>query len=77
MGGTGTQESSVRRLRGAPASVVDRQRPDSNLRGVAPWQIMRVRSYGSEVKPFGKEMRWGKITIWSGRSTSKRTPYTR
>eukprot|EP00965_Chrysotila_dentata_P107510 3551711-Pleurochrysis_carterae.AAC.2 len=33
---TRTPESSVRRLRGAPASVVDRQRSGSNLRGVAP-----------------------------------------
>eukprot|EP00965_Chrysotila_dentata_P085587 2823384-Pleurochrysis_carterae.AAC.1 len=33
---TTTPESSVRRLRGAPASVVERQRSGSNLRGVAP-----------------------------------------
>eukprot|EP00965_Chrysotila_dentata_P193960 6176065-Pleurochrysis_carterae.AAC.4 len=33
---TTTPESSARRLRGAPASVVDRQRSGSNLRGVAP-----------------------------------------
>eukprot|EP00965_Chrysotila_dentata_P231109 6198161-Pleurochrysis_carterae.AAC.2 len=33
--GTTTPESSARCLRGAPASVVDRQRSGSNLRGVA------------------------------------------
>eukprot|EP00965_Chrysotila_dentata_P178607 5898935-Pleurochrysis_carterae.AAC.1 len=43
MEGTTTPEPSVSRLRGAPASVVDRQqRSGSNFRGVAPWQIMRM-----------------------------------
>eukprot|EP00965_Chrysotila_dentata_P254787 6211990-Pleurochrysis_carterae.AAC.7 len=36
MEGTGSPDSSVRRFWGAPASVVDLQRPGSNLRGVAP-----------------------------------------
>eukprot|EP00965_Chrysotila_dentata_P073459 2426502-Pleurochrysis_carterae.AAC.1 len=34
--GATAPESSVRRLRGAPASVVERQQSGSNLRGVAP-----------------------------------------
>eukprot|EP00965_Chrysotila_dentata_P072827 2406909-Pleurochrysis_carterae.AAC.1 len=42
MEGTTTPEPSASRLRGAPASVVERQRSGSKFRGVAPWQIMRM-----------------------------------
>eukprot|EP00965_Chrysotila_dentata_P048568 1610919-Pleurochrysis_carterae.AAC.1 len=52
---TSSPESSTSCLRGAPASVVDRHRSGSSLRGVlAPWHIMRMgRRRGEERVLFG------------------------
>eukprot|EP00965_Chrysotila_dentata_P105424 3481745-Pleurochrysis_carterae.AAC.1 len=52
MEGTGSPVSSTRRFRGAPAPAVDLHRSGSNLRGVAPSQIIRMGRYG----------RWEKIS---------------
>eukprot|EP00965_Chrysotila_dentata_P113793 3761417-Pleurochrysis_carterae.AAC.1 len=46
MEGTRSPDSSVRRFRGAPASVVDLQRSSANLRSVAQRQIIRMGRYG-------------------------------